>query len=54
MKVVGFEEHHGLPAIFEAAMKANDPYALVTSRHSGGRSPSACQPRCSPRRWVFE
>jgi hypothetical protein len=21
MKVVGFEEHHGLPAIFEAAVK---------------------------------
>jgi uncharacterized protein len=29
MKVIGFEEHYGLPAIHEAALKANDPYALV-------------------------
>jgi uncharacterized protein len=29
MKVIGLEEHYGLPAIYEAALKANDPYALV-------------------------
>ena len=29
MKIIGFEEHYGLPAIHEAALKANDPYALV-------------------------
>jgi hypothetical protein len=29
MKVIAFEEHYGLPAIYEAAIKANDPYALV-------------------------
>ena len=38
MKVIGFEEHYGLPAIFEAAMKANDPYALVMeSMRKAGR-----------------
>ena len=26
MKIIGFEEHYGLPAIYEAAKKANDPY----------------------------
>jgi hypothetical protein len=37
MKVIGFEEHYGLPTIFEAAVKANDPYAQVmeTMRKSG-------------------
>ena len=37
MKVIGFEEHYGLPAIFEAAIKANDPYAQVleTLRKAG-------------------
>jgi predicted TIM-barrel fold metal-dependent hydrolase len=29
MKVIGFEEHYGLPAIYEAAKKANDPYLRV-------------------------
>jgi predicted TIM-barrel fold metal-dependent hydrolase len=29
MKIIAFEEHYGLPAIHEAATKANDPYALV-------------------------
>jgi hypothetical protein len=29
MKVIGFEEHYGLPAIYEAAKKANDPYLQV-------------------------
>ena len=29
MKIIGFEEHYGLPAIYEAAIKANDPYGLV-------------------------
>jgi predicted TIM-barrel fold metal-dependent hydrolase len=38
MKVIGFEEHYGLPAIFEAAMKTNDPYALVMeSMRKAGR-----------------
>jgi hypothetical protein len=29
MKIIGFEEHCGLPAIYEAAKKANDPYLQV-------------------------
>ena len=29
MKVIGFEEHYGLPAIHDAALKANDPYGLI-------------------------
>src|SRR5580658_5791385 len=29
MKIIAFEEHYGLPAIHEAAIKSNDPYALV-------------------------
>jgi predicted TIM-barrel fold metal-dependent hydrolase len=37
MKIIAFEEHYGLPAIHEAAKKANDPYAKVleTMRKSG-------------------
>jgi hypothetical protein len=29
MKVIGFEEHYGIPFIHDAALKANDPYAEV-------------------------
>ena len=29
MKIIGFEEHYGNPVIHEAAMKTNDPYALI-------------------------
>jgi hypothetical protein len=29
MKVIGFEERYGLPAIYEAAKRANDPYLEV-------------------------
>jgi predicted TIM-barrel fold metal-dependent hydrolase len=29
MKIIAFEEHYGLPAIYEAAKKANDPYLEV-------------------------
>jgi hypothetical protein len=29
MKIIAFEEHYGLPAIYDAAIKANDPYGLV-------------------------
>jgi len=29
MKVIGFEEHYGLPAIHDAALKASDPYGLI-------------------------
>jgi hypothetical protein len=29
MKVIGFEEHDGLPFLHDAALKANDPYAAV-------------------------
>jgi uncharacterized protein len=32
MKIIGFEEHYGLPAIREAAKKANDPYGLVLEK----------------------
>jgi uncharacterized protein len=37
MKIIGFEEHYGLPFIHDAALKANDPYGLVleTMRTSG-------------------
>jgi hypothetical protein len=31
MKIIGFEEHYGIPAVHEAAKKANDPYAQVRS-----------------------
>jgi hypothetical protein len=41
MKVIGFEEHYGLPVIFEAAMKASDPYSLVMeSMRKAGRFPT--------------
>ena len=29
MKIIEYEEHYGVPAIYEAAIKANDPYGLV-------------------------
>ena len=29
MKIIALEEHYGLPVIHDAALKANDPYALV-------------------------
>ena len=29
MKIIGFEEHYGLPAIYDAAIKAGDPYGLI-------------------------
>jgi uncharacterized protein len=29
LKIIAFEEHYGLPAIYGAAKKANDPYAQV-------------------------
>ena len=37
MKIIGFEEHYGLPFIHDAALKANDPYAevLEAMRKSG-------------------
>lgn len=37
MKTIAFEEHYGLPAIHEAAKKANDPLLEVyeTIRKSG-------------------
>ncbi len=37
MKIIGFEEHYGLPAIHEVAKQTNDPYALVleTLRKAG-------------------
>ena len=37
MKIIALEEHYGLPAIHEAAIKANDPYGLVleTLRKAG-------------------
>ena len=36
MKTIGFEEHFGLPVIYEAAKKTNDPYtALITGGTSG-------------------
>jgi uncharacterized protein len=37
MRIIAFEEHYGLPAIQEAAKKANDPYVQVVEamRKSG-------------------
>jgi len=37
MRIIGIEEHYGLPFIHDAAFKANDPYGLVleTMRESG-------------------
>src|SRR5580700_4183767 len=37
IKIIGIEEHYGLPFIHDAAFKANDPYELVleTMRKSG-------------------
>jgi hypothetical protein len=35
MKIIGFEEHYGLPAIYEAAIKTNDPYAQVMETMRG-------------------
>jgi uncharacterized protein len=37
MKIIGFEEHYGLPAVHEAALQAKDPYGLVleTLRKAG-------------------
>jgi uncharacterized protein len=29
MKIIALEEHYGIPAIYEAAKQANDPYELV-------------------------
>jgi hypothetical protein len=29
MKIIGFEEHYGLPGIYDAAIKAGDPYGLI-------------------------
>jgi hypothetical protein len=31
MRIIAFEEHYGLPAVYEAAKKANDPYLEVLS-----------------------
>jgi hypothetical protein len=42
MKIIGFEEHYGLPAIYEAAKKANDPYLQVLETLKKGRF---CQSR---------
>jgi hypothetical protein len=50
MKVIGFEEHYGLPIIFEAAMKASDPYSLVMeSMRKAGRLRSRREKRFSSR-----
>src|SRR5579863_1116862 len=29
MKIIGSEEHYGLPSIYDAAIKAGDPYGLI-------------------------
>jgi uncharacterized protein len=44
MKIIGFEEHYGLPAIYEAATKANDPYALVLETLKAGHFPDDSKP----------
>jgi uncharacterized protein len=44
IKIIGFEEHYGLPAIHEAATKANDPYAQVMETlKKAGHSPDDSQ-----------
>jgi uncharacterized protein len=39
MKIIGFEEHYGLPAIHEAAKKANDPYLVLETLRKAGHFP---------------
>ena len=39
MKIIGFEEHYGLPAIHEAAIKANDPYLVLETLRKAGHFP---------------
>ncbi|MGA8651849.1 MAG: hypothetical protein WB677_14730, partial [Xanthobacteraceae bacterium] len=39
MKIIGVEEHYGLPAIHEAAMKANDPYLVLETLRKAGHFP---------------
>ena len=49
MKVIAFEEHYGLPAIYDAAIKANDPYALVLDRmKKSGVFPNDPKTGCPP------
>jgi predicted TIM-barrel fold metal-dependent hydrolase len=49
MKIIAFEEHYGLPAIYDAAIKANDPYALVLDRmKKSGVFPNDPKTGCPP------
>src|SRR5580693_8187662 len=46
MKIIGFEEHYGLPAVYDAAIKANDPYGLVLETlKKAGHFPRPAQPK---------
>ena len=46
MKVIGLEEHYGLPAIYEAAKKANDPYLQVLEAlKKAGHFPDSDDPK---------
>ena len=49
MKIIGFEEHYGLPAIHEAAIKANDPYLVLETLRKGGHFPDELENRVSGR-----
>ncbi len=46
MKIIGFEEHYGLPAIYEAAKKANDPYLeVLEALKKAGHFPDSDDPK---------
>ena len=48
MKVIGFEEHYGLPFIHDAALKANDPYAeVLEAMRKSGQFPEDRKPNPS-------
>jgi hypothetical protein len=46
IKVIAFEEHYGLPAIYEAAKKANDPYLeVLEALKQAGHFPASDDPK---------
>ena len=46
MKIIAFEEHYGLPAIYEAAKKANDPYLqILEALKKAGHFPVSDDPK---------
>ena len=53
MKVIGFEEHYGLPFIHDAALKANDPYAeVLEAMRKSGQFPE--DPKTGTRAGIYD